>query len=99
MLKDVTQISMFGKESSPDSVNALCFLFFPLFPEPVEKHGRSLIKSEDNRGKDKPVDVEIRGKKKDESRHSGYRGQDGGGEKEVREYFFHPSSPGFRNSF
>jgi hypothetical protein len=67
------------------------FSSFPLFPEPVEKHGRSLIKSEDNRGEDKPVDVEIRGKKKDESCYSGYRGQDGGGEKEMREYFFHPS--------
>jgi len=51
------------------------FSSFPLFPEPVEKHGRSLIKSEDNRGEDKPVDVEIRGKKKDESCYSGYRGR------------------------
>jgi hypothetical protein len=88
---DVTQISMFSKESSPDSVNVLCFLFFPLFPEPVEKHGRSLIKSDDNRRKDEPVDVEIGGKKKDESRDPSYRGQDGGGKKEMREYFFHAS--------
>jgi hypothetical protein len=67
------------------------FSSFSFFPEPVKKHGRSLIKSEDNRREDKPVDVEIGGKKKDEGCHSGYRGQDGGGEKEVREYFFHPS--------
>jgi len=67
------------------------FSFFLLFPEPVEKHGRSLIKSEDNGREDKPVDVEIGGKKKDEGCHPGYRGQDGCGEKEMREYFFHPS--------
>jgi hypothetical protein len=45
---------------------------FPLFPELVEKYGWSLIESEDNRRKDKPVDVEIWSKKKDEGCHSGY---------------------------
>jgi hypothetical protein len=74
------------------------FSSFPLFPELVEKYSWSLIESDDNRREDEPVDVEIRGKKKDEDRYSGYRGQDGGCEEEVREYFFLHSSLGFRSS-
>lgn len=64
-------------------------MFLPLFfPKPEEEGSRALVKGKNERGEDKPGDVEMRNKEKNEAGQTSQGGEDRGKEQEERKCFF-----------